>query len=140
MKTNMSNENEIETAEAKRIGLELHAVNLDRVPVCSTDQSEARKAVAAKVRALFRQLGVKGLSVTTPNYSMARGVDIRCPQHRGIHTPEGEIYPLRSPEAGALSNANSKKIGEILDKAFPNHDDRSDSQSDYFDNPWHITA
>jgi hypothetical protein len=42
-------------------------------------RQESRKARAAAIRSLFKRLGLKGISVTAPNYSMAQSVDITFP-------------------------------------------------------------
>lgn len=135
---------------------ELHnqiaAIDLARVPTMTTDQSIPRKARAVLVRDLFKQLRLKGISVTVPNYSMAHTVDIRLP--REPHEPDDYIgSDGRNYHNGPMSEMPadlpykskwcehvdaSKKIEEIIKIAFPAHLDRSDYQSDYFDNPWSI--
>lgn len=107
-----------EKAEALRVALE--AVELSAVPVKSRERCY-RKERARLARELFRELGLRGISVTAPNYSMARVVDIRLPR-----LASGEQAEMRW------------KVSEILDRAFPNCDDRSDSMTDYFDACWSI--
>lgn len=127
----------------------LRAVDLSRVPVMSTDRCIPRKEQARLARELFKRLGVKGISVTTPNYSMAQSVDVRIPsephepgdyllgdanyEHR-CYSDMPDAVPckqkmLRQSEARELAEA-------ILARAFPKHDDRSEMQSDYFDYCW----
>jgi hypothetical protein len=43
-------------------------------------RKESRKAWAAGIRTLFKQIGLKGISVTAPRYSMAQAIDIRLPR------------------------------------------------------------
>ena len=93
---------------------------------------ESRKVWAAEVRKLLRSLGIKGVSVTAPNYSMASSIDIHIPaaaEHdRGA---AGHEY-LSCPTCGQHTRAE-KKIRDIILAAFPDLNDRSESQSDYFD-------
>jgi hypothetical protein len=114
--------------------LELHAklltVNEGAVPVISRDRSLPRKELAALVRRLFRQLGLKGISVTAPNYSMAQAIDIRLPRREDNAGVDG-FHDATTP--GALANNRAHlAVREILARACPQDDDRSDSQSDYF--------
>jgi len=126
-------------------------VDLACVPVVSNDRSMPRKARSAAARKLLRQLGIKGVSVTAPNYSMAHTVDVRpanYPLPEGAFLLDGVDYQHRTYSdmpgtvpAKALHLARweaCKKLETILLKAFPNHDDRSDYQTDYFDHCWSI--
>lgn len=122
--------------------IELHAllarIDITAIPVLSRDRCMPRKDRAKLVRQLFRQLGLKGISVTTPNYSMAQSVEVRAP-HREDYTPvNGQIDWLNDPAAQANREAR-ERLQAILLAAFPQHDDRSDIQTDYFDNPWSIS-
>jgi hypothetical protein len=130
----------------------LAAVDVCRLPVLSRDRCLPRKEQATMARKLFKQLGLKGISVTTPNYSMAHVVDIRMPRlpaelhdrTRWPHThgdccrdPNGHSEATRCPQCAAEAKANGA-IEEILSRAFPRHDDRSDIQTDHFDDCWSI--
>lgn len=123
--------------------LELHValakVDADRVPVVCTDRRIPRKEQAALARKLFRSLGLPHVSVTAPNYSMASTVDVTLPR-RSDYTAFDEIgCVLRREDPAALANAGAeRKVEAILAVAFPTHDDRSDSSSDYFDARWSI--
>jgi hypothetical protein len=87
----------------------------------------SRKERAAAARKLFRSLGLKGLSVTAPNYSMASSVHIEMPAG-----PEGlSDYERRMVRASARS-----KLQALLLVAFPGTEDRSDIMTDYFDFVW----
>lgn len=103
-------------------------VPLDMVPVVCTERHTPRKEQARLARKLLASLGIKGVSVTTPNYSMAQSVTVR------IHK-----YVDASGNLNAkLYTAAVEKIRAILDAAFPNHVDRSDSASDHFDYCWSV--
>lgn len=130
---------------------QIDAVKLERVPIMARDRSIPRKDQAKLARELFKKLGIQGLSVTTPNYSMAQGVDVRVPEiprEPGDYLFEGVDYNNHCfsdmPEAVPARAKHLKrwqairKIDAILKLAFPNHDDRSDSQSDYFDSCWSV--
>lgn len=129
----------------------LAGVNEAAIPVMSRDRSIPRKEQAALARKLFKQLGLKGISVTAPNYSMAQSVNVnlpRIPVQDSDFVCDGVDYSNHSYSdmpadcrARQISRANyaaEMKVGEILARAFPNHDDRSDSMTDYFDYCWSI--
>lgn len=130
---------------------QIFSVNLDNIPVMTRDRFIPRKEQAKLARELFKRLGIKGVSVTAPNYSMAQSVDVKVPTF--LLEPNDFIFeginhenlcfsdmPDRVPaKMKHLANWNAKnRIEEILLKAFPNHNDRSDLQSDYFDYKWSI--
>jgi hypothetical protein len=127
------------------------AVDLDRVPIVSRDRNIPRKLQAKLARQLFRGLGLKGISVTTPNYSMAQVVDVvvpRIPAEPGDYLYDGKDFqhhcygdmPAEVPARAKhfRHSEATRKLETILLRAFPNHDNRSDSQSDYFDACWGI--
>ncbi len=106
--------------------------------VMSTDRGIPRKEQAKLARKLFRSLGLQGISVITPNYSMAQSVHVnlpRCEHDTGIDWSyhESKNCALCQRELSA-----SRHVEAILAVAFPNHDNRSDSRSDYFDFCWSI--
>jgi len=126
----------------------LASVKETEIPVMSRDRSIPRKEQAALARKLFKGLGLKGISVTTPNYSMAQSVRVELPElqihcedmypHGGEHK-YGCILPADSEHRCLTCKANSAmsaKVEEILARAFPQHDDRSDTMTDYFDYCW----
>lgn len=127
---------------------QIHAVNLEAVPVMSRDRGIPRKEQAKLARDLMKRLGIKGVSITTPSYSMAQSVDVSVPsEHRpdmtGWERFEHSTYsdmPDDCPVKASMlrRRAASDKLEAILAKAFPNHDDRSDMQSDYFDYCWSV--
>lgn len=99
---------------------------------------ESRKVKAAEIRKVLKSMGIKGISVTAPNYSMASSVHIKIPRasdhDRGAVGHEFHTCPLCMQHTRA-----ERKIAEIILAAFPDLDDRSDSQSDYHDNPLSIS-
>ncbi len=131
----------------------LAAVDVCGLPTMTKDRSIPRKEQAALARKLFKQLGLRGISVTTPSYSMASSVDVRLPNlsedahdrtrwpHH--HTAEccqiqgGHNEANRCPACRDESKAG-ETVEEILARAFPSHDNRSDYQSDHFDFCWSI--
>ena len=129
----------------------IFAVNMACIPVMSTERCIPRKEQAKLARQLFKQLHIKGISVTAPNYSMAQSVDVRLPE---IQREDGDLFLNGvSYENGTYSDMPDdvpakakhrakweaqKRIELILARAFPNHNDRSDSQSDYFDYCWSV--
>jgi hypothetical protein len=126
-----------ETNEAETLLRAILRVDLLRVTVMSLDRSIARTEQAALTRKLFRSLGIKGVSVTAPSYSMAQSVDIRLPRRDDFEFDTfGDVD--RDCPAAKMNHAAHAKIGAILARAFPNHEDRSDSQSDHFDFCWSI--
>jgi hypothetical protein len=95
---------------------------------------EPRKVIAAEVRSLLRSMGLKGISVTAPNYSMARSIDIRTPRNEPEPIVKDEDgWDTHHPTYRAARNAASAKIEAIILAAFPDLDDRSDSLTDYYD-------
>src|ERR1700692_4286223 len=55
-------------------------VDLKSVPVVATERSMPRKEQARLARQLFKKLGIKGVSFTTPQHSMASMVDVSVPR------------------------------------------------------------
>lgn len=126
-------------------------VDVRHVPVMSLDRSIPRKEQAKIARYLFKQIGLKGISVTCPNYSMAHSVDVVITGDPIF--PGDYIQGSKSYELTALSDmpvslpAQQKrtrgykarlKVEEILLKAFPNHGDRSEYGIDYYDSKWSV--
>ena len=135
---------------AEDLSAALESVDLSAVPVMTTDRHIPRKDQAKLARELFKRLGLKGISVTTPNYSMAQSVEVSVPR-LGIHVenmwPHGganyhasgaDVHDSQKCPACVKNRENEKQVEKIIGIAFPNHDDRSESQSDYFDYCWSI--
>lgn len=111
---------------------------------------EPRKAIAAEIRKLLKSLNIKGVSVRTPNYSMASGVDISLPgtslfvsedDHLALHHTIDIEHRADLHWCGLVQYCphcqKSKQAKDALENiilgAFPDLDNRSDTQSDYFD-------
>lgn len=109
-------------------------------------RQENLKTWAAKVRGLFKELNITGMSVTTPNHSMASSIDIRTGweisdahyldhveieyKQRAVPGPfygAGKFCPLCIER-----NAAEDHLEKIILAAFPDLDDRSDAMTDYF--------
>lgn len=95
-------------------------------------RSKTRKERSTVIRGLLRDLGFKGISVTTPSYSMARTTEIRLPDRERCQDGGADHVPYRCPACSRYWDTRNKLTAIIL-AAFPNMDDRSDTQSDYFD-------
>jgi len=129
----------------------IQAVDLEKVPVMSTDRLIPRKQQAALARSLLKRLGIKGISVTAPRYSMAQAVHVELPAVEttpemfflnGINYQHHSYYSIPDDVPAKIAIREhyqaSEKLGVILLRAFPKHDNRSDYQSDYFDYCWSI--
>jgi hypothetical protein len=106
-----------------------------------------RKEQAKIVRQLFKSLGFTGVSVTTPTYSMASSINISLPRQpwEGEHEPEHnrlQAIEYSKPSYNGMvqvcpwckeSWLADKQIRAIILAAFPDMDNRSDTQSDYSD-------
>ena len=127
---------EKEQAQAIALHAALAKVDLSKVPVMTTERGN-RKLRASLARELFRKLGLKGISVTAPNYSMAQSVHVRQPERQDRELNEEGFYDAD----GAVNIANREaadKIESILLAAMPNTDNRSDYSTDYFDSCWSL--
>lgn len=138
---------------AEALVARLKDINEGAIPVMSRDRHIPRVEQAKLARQLFRQLGLKGISVTTPNYSMAKVVEVRLPRvpedghdltkwphfHSAECCGPGKQHTeaTRCPVCREHSAAELA-VEEILARAFPQHDNRSDSQTDYFDYCWSV--
>lgn len=101
-----------------------------------------RKEWATEVRNLLKSLNIKGVSVTTPNYSQASTISIRLPdigevdetEHAKIHD---DLWRTQRPgkdcpHCGQRWNARYH-LEEIILAAFPDLNDRSILREDYYD-------
>jgi DNA polymerase III sliding clamp (beta) subunit (PCNA family) len=105
----------------------------DLPPVRNPDLRKERRTVWAKaIRRLLADLGIKGVSITTPHYSMAHSIDVKLPagtpHDRGAADHEYRDCPMCQER-----NRAQDRITQIILAAFPDLDDRSDSMTDYFD-------
>lgn len=111
-------------------------------------RKEARKEWAKQIRNLLKELRIVNVSVTTPSYSMASSVNIAVnyekeweTAHEPVHKA-GEAEERKSPiYRGSIHfcpycKARKEvhdKLENVILAAFPDLNNRSDSQSDYFD-------
>lgn len=114
----------------------------------------SRKEQSKHVRALFKSLSLTGISVTTPNYSMASSISISLPrqpwdgEHETTHTTLEAIERAKEYYGGMVqvcpwckeSYEAHKAIERILLAAFPDTGNRSDSHSDYHDYVYSINS
>lgn len=112
----------------------------DTVPVMTRNRGCGQKEQAAITRDLFKILGLKGISVTMPNGSMCFWVDVRLPGRLDYNYLRylDKNWTMKADPGYMAQRWAENTIKAILARAFPNHNDRSDSQTDYFDNPWSI--
>jgi hypothetical protein len=97
---------------------------------------DGRSTWGAKVRRLFADLGIKGISVTTPSYSMAQSIDIRLPgeaEHDYREEWQGGTHERATCPICRERQAAVERVEEIILAAFPDLDNRSDSQTDHYD-------
>lgn len=118
----------------------LAEIDATAIPPVTTERWIPRKTQAALARRLFASLGLKGVSVTTPRYSMASVVEVAVPK---LPVEVTAAYQQgRGPYCecpGAMENIAARRIvEEILWHAFPAHRDRSDTMSDYSDAKWSV--
>ena len=128
----------IETAEAEDLHVKLAAIDITEIPVKTLDRCIPRKEQAKMARELFKSLGLKGISVTTPNYSMAQTVEVRLPRRRDYVLDDSGFICRQLCEASKANHEAESRVESILLAAFPQHDDRSDIQTDYFDRCWSL--
>lgn len=121
-------------ATAKAIQHRLFSVDPAKIAVVSMERNLPRKDLAKLARGVFAKLGVKGISITAPNYSMAQSVDVRVPRLLTDSIEDSAEYVLTRKD----NNETVRKVEAILLAAFPNTDNRSDSMTDYFDYRWSV--
>lgn len=100
----------------------LKSINVMNIPLMSRDRGIPLKTQASMARELCKKLGIKGVGAR-----MAIGAN--C------------FYVIiRYPKSEQLSENQyiHTQLEEILSRAFPNHDDRSDVMTDYFNTSWII--
>ena len=127
----------IKTVQALAFHAALDAVDLDAVPVMTTDRHLDRKEQARLLRQLLKQLKVPHVRITTPRYSRAAGVDVTLPERQDCPL---DIPVTKRPEteAARMNRAAMEKFEHLLLRAFPNHDDRSDPRLDHYKFCWSI--
>ncbi len=136
MKTNEIRDTK-EQEKALALHIALSKVDLSDISILNNERHISRKEQALLARQLFASLGLKGISVTAPNYSMAQSVDVRLPK-REDYAMTDSGFVVDGDVAASANNEATAKVRQILNAAFPSHDDRSDSQTDYFDYCWSL--
>lgn len=108
-------------------------------------RNSGRKEFAKAVRSLFKKLGLKGISVTTPNYSMASTIDIRLPRRKDyldynkMCLDWDSERQLRDKDIALTMNYQAEKlVEEIISICFPTKNDRSETITDYYDYKWSV--
>lgn len=89
-----------------------------------------RKAKAAVVRQLLKDLGIEDVSVTAPSYSMAQAIHISVPD--SSHLVHGDREFRECPRC-RRRHAARERIERLILAAFPDLGDRSDAMTDHFD-------
>jgi hypothetical protein len=126
-------------ARALALHKRLAQIDVTEIPVITMDRHIPRKQQALLARELFRRLGLKGISVTAPNYSMAQTVNVDPARRRDyVLDDHGMIKDHVTDSAAQANEAARTRLGAILLAAFPQHDNRSDSMTDHFDSKWSI--
>lgn len=102
----------------------------------------SRKEWAQAVRKLFKELGLTGISVTTPSYSMASSIQISLPSVENSNSDEhvklhDDLWREGRPGTDCPKCKERQQAREHLENviltAFPDLDNRSDITTDYFD-------
>ncbi len=126
-----------ENETAKAFHEALADVDVGAIHPITWERNIQRKLLASLARGLFSKLGLKRwISVTAPSYSMASSVHVHLVKRRDHVGPDG-FYDGQLP-GGLANSAANEKIEQILLKAFPKTDDRSDYHTDYYDSKWSI--
>jgi hypothetical protein len=117
----------------------IEAAAIPTTPVNPNLRSLPQKERSAAIWKLLRvtlKLG-RGVSVTSDRGSMCFGTSVTF---EGVRCDEGEECLRRHDPcpASARNIAADRKLEQIILAAFPDMDDRSDSQSDHFDCPFSI--
>lgn len=96
-------------------------------------RKERRKVWAVEIRRLLKRLAIKGVSVTTPNYSMAFDVTIRVPGAQAHDQESSNGHDYQTCALCQQRNEASQAIERVILGAFPDLNDRSEYVSDSFD-------
>lgn len=140
IKYEMNEQERIENEKAIELHSQLNKIKeSDLIPYAIKRNSD-RKEFAKAVRSLFKKLGLKYISVTTPNYSMASSIDIILPKRPQTYNYykmnlrwEDEETLREKDYALTMNRQASKYINYILNSCFPTKNDRSETMTDYFD-------
>src|SRR5438067_1486097 len=110
MNSTLSSEAVVETKLAITLHATLAATDITTIPVLSNDRCMPRTEQAELARSFFKKLGLKGVSVTTPTYSMARTVHITLPARRD-HVFGCNGFPI----PGSLTLVENTKARERME-------------------------
>ncbi len=103
-------------------------------------QTWDRTVWAAEGRAMLRDLRIKGVSVTAPNYSMASTIDVRLPSISHSHEGNPRQFELGANEwcpDCRLKWQATEHIERLIYAAFPDLTDTTtheDRMTDYYNN------
>ncbi len=95
-------------------------------------RKERRKVWAVEIRRLLKRLAIKGVSVRTPNYSMAFDVTISVPASEE-HDRSANGHDYANCPLCQQRNQASRAIERVILGAFPDLNNRSEYVSDSFD-------
>lgn len=95
-------------------------------------RSAANTTIAKQIRAVFKAAGVKGVRVTSGGYCVHVRIPSRTPWHGHELDGHAPMPRYRCPICNRENQVHERATRLIL-AALPDLDDRSDSQSDYFD-------
>lgn len=122
----------------------LNAVDLDAIEPISMKRYETEMPREAK-KALNRLIGTgHGISIRRGRGTAWGYIDVILPK---VHPqedctagwqPNGDFVPMFNCEGCRAESAAEHRIEEILYRLYPSTDDRSDSQTDYFDFVWSV--
>ena len=99
---------------------QLRHLSMTSLPVVCRDRRIGMKKQAQLARELFKTLSLKGIRVRMATGSMCFMVDVIAP---------------RSHDS-TVNRQVREHLEELLARTFPQHDDRSDWMSDYYDFRW----
>jgi uncharacterized protein (TIGR02996 family) len=125
--------------EATALHAALRKVNYLTVPVKTRDRHVGMKEQARLCRELFRELKLPHLSVTQATGSMCTWVNVRFPELIRGPLEDRQGNRLECPNRD-LNRWCERVLEDILLIAFPNHEDRSDFQSDYHSSCWSVSG
>lgn len=111
----------------------IEAAQVPAAPLRTDARRMTQTERSAALRALLKSLGVKGVSVTSARGSMCYWSHIRFD---GVpHPPVANWceHNSRVCDVCQRNNAAERKVHRIVLAAYPDLDDRSDSQTDHFD-------
>jgi hypothetical protein len=111
----------------------------DTIPVMTRDRHIPQKVQARFTRGFFQELKLPGVSVKMATGSMCFWVNVDIPGRHDFAYLRTLCDDAGHAGPGYVENKDAEeKVKFILARAFPNHDDRSDSLTDHFDMKFRI--